>query len=611
MRLYLNRVGLLISVVLVLGLVAPVVASATTYQETYVAANGSDSNNCHTSATPCADFATAIAATSSGGEVDVLTSGSYGPMTITEPITIYASGVTAAVDFTGDGEGVYIDLPDTTAGPVVLDGLDIDGGGTGSDGVFYALSTAGTLPAGLVINNCNIYGFEDIGVGDGDEGATAASNAITINNSTINGGELGVRTFQNGTTPTQNPAGPDEVNLDNDIVEGASVAGVFTRDVGGTLEIDNTAIENNVGSGAVGVEADTYVKSITLDADTIDNNTTGTLFYTGTPTQLVIDNTEVDNNAMDGMENGGSTANTTLTNDNFNDNTGYGSQLASANVTNTSFSGNSGDGLDLGAGSVTGSTLSGNGGTGFDGTSGAVSVSNSTLADNVADGVLAGTGAVSIAGDTVTENGTGLASTSPGTIVSYGDANSVFGNTTNGNPTSTQTDGAVGPTGPQGPAGATGATGQNGTNGTDGTAGATGATGAVGATGLIGASGATGAAGATGAPGSAGPAGEIELVMCKAVKEKVKVKGHAHTKTVQKCTTSLTSSPKKFTTAIAGASIARAGHIYATGSFRARKLTLHAIRAIGAGSYKLTLRSVNGEHRVIGTEKLVLKVAQA
>jgi hypothetical protein len=66
----------------------------------------------------------------------------------------------------------------------------------------------------------------------------------------------------------------------------------------------------------------------------------------------------------------------------------------------------------------------------------------------------------------------------------------------------------------------------------------------------------------------------------------------------------------RFTTAIARASIVRAGHIYATGSFRARKLTLHAVRAIGAGSYKLTLRSVNGEHRVIGTEKLVLKVAQ-
>lgn len=587
------RAGLLAAAVLGVALALPAAAFATS-AETWVSGTGKDTGTC-TVAAPCASFAYAITQTSSGGEVDVLTSGSYGPMTITEPITIYASGVTAAVDFAGDGEGVDIDLPDTAAGPVVLDGLDIDGGGTGSDGVFYALGTAGTLPAGLVINNCNIYGFEDIGVGDGDEGATAASNAITINNSTINGGELGVRTFQNGTTPTQNPAGPDEVNLDNDIVEGASGAGVFTRDEGGTLEIDNTAIENNVGSGAVGVEADTYVKSITLVSDTIDNNTTGTLFYTGTPTQLVIDNTEVDNNAMDGMENGGSTANTTLTNDNFDDNTGYGAQLASANVTDTSFSGNSGDGLDLGAGSVTGSTLSGNGGTGFDGTSGAVSVSNSTLSDNFADGVLADTGAVAIASDTVTQNATGLETTGGGTIVSYGANNSVFGNTTNGVPSSTVSDGAVGPIGPAG---------ADGTNGTNGEIGATGPAGTNGAQGPADTNGGIGATGPAGTNGSPGPAGEIELVTCTTVKKKVKKS--KKTVTQKKCTSKLTSSPVSFKASAASATISRAGHVDATGSLYNGKLTLHASKTLQSGLYTLKLTTGAGKDEHTNSDAITI-----
>lgn len=574
------RAGLLAGAVLAVALALPAAAFATS-AETWVSGTGKDTGTC-TVAAPCASFAYAIAQTASGGEVDVLTSGSYGPVTITEPITIYASGVTAAVDFAGDSEGVYIDLPDTTAGQVVLDGLDIDGGGTGTDGVFYALSTTGTLPAGVVINNCNIYGFTQIGVGDGDEGATAASNAITINNSTINGGELGVRTFQSTT-------GPDEVKLDNDIVENATTDGVFSRSAGGTLEVDKTALENN----DIGVEADTDVKSITLDADTIDDNTTGTLFFAGTPTQLVIDNTEMDNNAADGMQNGGSTANTTLTNDNFDDNTGYGAQLASANVTNTSFSGNSGDGLDLGAGSVTGSTLSGNGGTGFDGTSGAVSVSNSTLSDNVADGVLADTGAVAIVGDTIAQNATGLEATGGGTIVSYGAANSVFGNTTNGVPSSTVSDGAVGPIGPAGAAG---------TNGTDGAIGATGPTGTNGTQGPAGTNGGIGATGPAGTNGSQGPAGEIELVTCTTVKKKVKQK----TVTQKKCTSKLTSSPVSFKASAARATIARAGHVDATGSLYNGKLTLHSSKMLRAGRYTLKLTTGAGRDKHTSSDAITI-----
>jgi collagen type VII alpha len=585
------RAGLLAVAVLAVALALPAAAFATS-AETWVASYGSDSNT-GTESSPYADFATAVANTASGGEVSVLTSGDFGPVTITEPITIDGNGNNASINFAGDGEGVYISLPDTTAGPVVLDGLDINGGGTGSDAVFYALSTAGTLPAGLVINNCNIYGFKQIGVGDGDEGATAASNAITINNSTINGGELGVRTFQNGTTGGPNPPGPDEVNLDNDIVENATASGVFTRSWGGTLEIDNTAIENNVGALTTGVEADTYVKSITLDHDTIDGNTIGTEFYTGAPAQLVIDNTEVDNNADDGMINAGSTANTTLTNDNFDDNTGYGAQLASANVTNTSFSGNSGDGLDLGAGSVTGSTLSGNGGTGFDGTSGAVSVSNSTLSDNVADGVLADTGAVAIAGDTITQNATGLEATGGGTIVSYGAANSVFGNTTNGVPSSTVSDGAVGPAGPAGAKGSTGATGAAGTNGSPGPAGTNGTPGAIGP---------VGPAGTNGTSGAPGPAGEIELVTCSTVKKKVKKK----TVTQKKCTSKLTSSPVSFKASAASATIARAGHVDATGSLQDGKLTLHSSKTLQSGRYTLKLTTGTGRDKHMSSDAITI-----
>jgi hypothetical protein len=82
--------------------------------------------------------------------------------------------------------------------------------------------------------------------------------------------------------------------------------------------------------------------------------------------------------------------------------------------------------------------------------------------------------------------------------------------------------------------------------------------------------------------------------MCKSVKKKVKGKK----KKVQKCTTQLTSSPRRFTAIAARASIARAGRIYATGSLRADQLTLHAVKALRAGRYTLTLTTGTGKRKL-------------
>ena len=117
-------------------------------------------------------------------------------------------------------------------------------------------------------------------------------------------------------------------------------------------------------------------------------------------------------------------------------------------------------------------------------------------------------------------------------------------------------------------------------------------------------SGPVGPAGAPGAPGAQGPAGEIELVTCKSVKQKVKGKE----KTVQKCTTQLTSTPMSFTATTASASVTRAGHVYATGSLRDGRLVLRASRALRAGRYTLRLTTGTGASR--HTTKRSLTVGQ-
>ena len=56
--------------------------------QTWVSVSGSDSNDC-SRATPCMTFAGAFPNTIPGGEIDVLTPGDYGPLTITKAISIY------------------------------------------------------------------------------------------------------------------------------------------------------------------------------------------------------------------------------------------------------------------------------------------------------------------------------------------------------------------------------------------------------------------------------------------------------------------------------------------------------------------------------------------
>jgi Glycine rich protein/Abnormal spindle-like microcephaly-assoc'd, ASPM-SPD-2-Hydin len=117
-----------------------------------------------------------------------------------------------------------------------------------------------------------------------------------------------------------------------------------------------------------------------------------------------------------------------------------------------------------------------------------------------------------------------------------------------------------------------------------------------------GTNGTNGTNGKTGATGRRGPAGEIELVTCKPV---TKGKGK-HKKTVQKCSTKLTSSPVKFTTAgdLIAAVLSRGDIVYAKGSAvragKQTKLLLTPLHTIRKGSYALTLtHGRNRQHETI------------
>ena len=100
---------------------------------TWVSGVGDDANPCSRTA-PCKTFAGAISRTAAGGEINCLDPGGFGTVAITKAITIdclhTVGGVLAAAT---NGINVHAAGSDR----IVLRGLDINGAGSGVNGIIF------------------------------------------------------------------------------------------------------------------------------------------------------------------------------------------------------------------------------------------------------------------------------------------------------------------------------------------------------------------------------------------------------------------------------------------------------------------------------------------
>jgi hypothetical protein len=127
-------------------LVSPVYAQAT---RTWVSGVGDDVNPCSRTA-PCKTFAGAISKTAAGGAINCLDSGGFGALTITKAISIVCDYVEAGVLVAGTN-GIVVSAGASDI--VILRGLDIEGTGTGLDGIKFNTGAA------LHVEKCVIRGF--------------------------------------------------------------------------------------------------------------------------------------------------------------------------------------------------------------------------------------------------------------------------------------------------------------------------------------------------------------------------------------------------------------------------------------------------------------------
>lgn len=141
-----------------IGLLAPLLAAAPAHAQatrTWVSGVGDDANPCSRTA-PCKTFAGAISKTAALGEINCLDSAGFGAVTITKSISIICNGVIGGILSSGT-TGVIVNA--LGSDKVVLKGLDINGAGTGINGI-RVLSAAAVTIEDCTIQNTTQWGIQ-------------------------------------------------------------------------------------------------------------------------------------------------------------------------------------------------------------------------------------------------------------------------------------------------------------------------------------------------------------------------------------------------------------------------------------------------------------------
>ncbi len=220
----LRRSPLTTIALLVVGLAAPFAARGAA-QRTFVASTGVDSNPCSIGA-PCRSFAQAASQTLAKGEIVVIDSAGYGPVLITQSLSIIApAGVYAGVTvFSGIGieiNGAGID--------VSIRGLSVNGqGGATGIGIVDAASVA--------LERIDVSAMATFGITIVADAFVSIADAHVWNN-TVNGIQL---------VPAL--SGNAKVRLTRVRVENNGQHGIFL-DNSSQLTVRDSSFSRNGGSG--------------------------------------------------------------------------------------------------------------------------------------------------------------------------------------------------------------------------------------------------------------------------------------------------------------------------------------------------------------------------
>ena len=262
------RPALVIAVTL-LALIVAIPAHAVS-NRIFMSTNGNNASDCANPLTPCLTFAGALAQVNPGGEVIAEATGGYGPLNITQAVTI--SGPPGVVIYSG--LQVNVNAPGAT---VVLRGLTIDGTGAAANGINVV--SVGTL----YVESCVITGFtgSTISAGNGIYFASPSSNLSVKDTTVRNNGWVGIwlhtgssanASVENcrieGNTSGLNADDVANVTVRASLASGNSNSGLLAQS-GGKLNMENCVVANNVTGIVEGGS------SVVVSGTTVTDNAVG------------------------------------------------------------------------------------------------------------------------------------------------------------------------------------------------------------------------------------------------------------------------------------------------------------------------------------------------
>jgi parallel beta helix pectate lyase-like protein len=214
-----------------------------------------------TLASPVRQIQKAMTLVDSGGEIIILDSANYNPVTINKPVTIVATGVQAEIEvISGDGITVTAGASDV----VILRGLTIHGLG-GAKGLNF---TAG---AALHVESCVISGFGSTGI------LATASGQLFVKDTISRENFFGLNSTAGN------------LSIDHARLEGNSSVGLFVQ--GGKASIRDSVASGN-GNGIVAQNSGTQVN---VESCLVANNFGG-IASTTSATVRVSNSTVTNNN---------------------------------------------------------------------------------------------------------------------------------------------------------------------------------------------------------------------------------------------------------------------------------------------------------------------------
>jgi hypothetical protein len=275
-------------------------SGGTPLMRTYVSGLGSDSNPC-TAVSPCATFQAALAMTLAGGEIFVLNSADYGPVTINKAVSITSEGAAAGI-LANSGAGITISAGASDV--VNLRGLTIDGANSGTAGIQFVSGMSLTIQKSFVRNFTNsgisfapsasatLFVSDTVVTNNVNNGIVVASGSGTVkgalNRVNVSGNGVGILASGSGVSL----AVTDAMASNNRYGIGAASSAVSIR---------NLAASGN----SVGIAADQSAAVVRVTQSTITGNGTGWQATNGAQVQSY-GNNNVGGNTSDG------TATTTL-----------------------------------------------------------------------------------------------------------------------------------------------------------------------------------------------------------------------------------------------------------------------------------------------------------